>query len=105
MGVFHEGEREVQRRVGVAAMARERGRRGGHLFPPGARPFLDGQRIAVLAGLDGTGRVWTSLLAGRPGFISARDETTLRIAAAPPAVDPITDCLGDGALVGVLVFD
>jgi predicted pyridoxine 5'-phosphate oxidase superfamily flavin-nucleotide-binding protein len=105
MGVFHEGEREVQRRVGVAATARELGHGIGPIIPPGARPFLEGQRIAVLAGLDGAGRVWTSLLAARPGFISAPDETTLRIAAAPPAVDPIIDCLGDGALVGVLVFD
>jgi len=86
-------------------MARELGQGIGPIIPRGARPFLEGQRFAVLAGLDGTGRVWTSLLAGRPGFIGAPDETTLRIAAAPPAVDPITDCLADGALVGVLVFD
>src|SRR5215831_15461235 len=66
MSVFHEGEREVQRRVGVAATARELGQGIGPIIPPGARPFLEGQRIAVLAGLDGTGRVWTSLLAKDP---------------------------------------
>jgi uncharacterized protein len=105
MGVFHEGEREVQRRAGVTEMARDLGQGIGPTIPPGARPFLEGQRIAVLAGLDGAGRVWTSLLAGRPGFITTPDEKTLRIGAAAPAADPIADCLGDGALVGVLVFD
>jgi predicted pyridoxine 5'-phosphate oxidase superfamily flavin-nucleotide-binding protein len=105
MGTFHEGEREVQRRAGVTAMTRDLGQGIGPAIPTGARPFLEGQRIAVLAGVDGAGRVWTSLLTGRPGFITAPDDQTLRIVAAAPPADPITHCLGDGAFIGVLVFD
>ena len=105
MGVFHAGEREVQRRAGVTAMARDLGQGIGPSIPAGARPFLEGQRIAVLAGVDGAGRVWVSLLTGRPGFITARDSKTLRLAAMAPAADPITDCLADGAPIGLLVFD
>jgi len=105
MGVFHAGEREVQRRAGVTAMARDLGQGIGPSIPAVARPFLEGQRIAALAGLDGTGRVWASLLTGRPGFITAPDSKTLRMAAAAPATDPITDCLAEGASIGVLVFD
>ena len=105
MGVFHAGEREVQRRAGVTAMVRDLGQGIGPSIPPGARPFLEGQRIAVLAGVDGAGRVWVSLLTGRPGFITAPDSKTLRLAAVAPAADPITDCLADGAPLGLLVFD
>jgi predicted pyridoxine 5'-phosphate oxidase superfamily flavin-nucleotide-binding protein len=105
MAVFHAGEREVQQRAGVTAMARDLGQGIGQSIPAGARPFLEGQRIAVLAGVDGAGRVWVSLLTGRPGFITAPDSKTLRLAAAAPAIDPITDCLADGAPIGLLVFD
>ena len=105
MGVFHEGEREVQRCAGVTAMARDLAQRIGPTIPRGARPFLEGQRIAVLAGVDGAGRMWTSLLTGPPGFITAPDDKTLRIVAGAPPADPITDCLGDGGFIGGLVFD
>ena len=40
MGVFHAGEREVQRRAGVTAMARDLGQGIGPSIPAGARSFL-----------------------------------------------------------------
>ena len=105
MGAFHTGEREVQRRAGVTATARDLGQGIGPSIPASARAFLEGQRIAVLASVDAAGRVWASLLTGQPGFITALDSKTLRVAADAPAADPITDCLADGAPIGLLVFD
>ena len=81
MGAFHAGEREVQARAGVAAEAQSLGRGISRGIPAGAEPFLEAQRLAVLAGIDGAGHVWASLLTGNPGFITAPAERTLRIAA------------------------
>jgi predicted pyridoxine 5'-phosphate oxidase superfamily flavin-nucleotide-binding protein len=105
MGVFHEGEREVQRRAGVAAEARDLGRGITRAIPAGARPFLEAQRIAVLAGVDEGRRVWASLLIGAPGFITSPIGHTLRMEARTPPQDPIRGCLTSGSPVGVLVFD
>src|SRR2546430_5365883 len=55
MGAFHEGERAVQARAGVAAEARGLGRGISSGIPPGAQPFLEAQRLAVLAGIDTAG--------------------------------------------------
>src|SRR5207244_883488 len=73
MGAFHEGERAVQARAGVAAEARGLGRGISSGIPPGAQPFLEAQRLAVLAGIDTAGHVWASLVTGnRPKYIQAR---------------------------------
>jgi len=81
MGVFHEGERAVQARAGVEAESQRLGRGISCDIPEGAAPFLEAQRLAVLAGVDDSGRVWASLVTGNPGFITAPDPRTLRLAA------------------------
>lgn len=105
MGVFHEGERSVQSRAGVAAEARGLGRGIASSIPAGAGPFLAAQRLAVLAGIDNAGRVWASLVTGKPGFITAPDEGTLRLAARLAAADPLGEGLAEGRPLGVLVLD
>jgi len=105
MGPFHAGEREVQARAGVAAEARSLGRGISPAIPAGAEPFLEAQRLAVLAGMDGVGHVWASLLTGNPGFITAPAERTLRIAASLPGEDPLRAGLTPGQSLGVLVLD
>src|SRR4029434_758310 len=74
-------------------------------IPAGAEPFLEAQRLAVLAGMDGAGHVWASLLTGNPGFITARRERTLRIAANLPDEDPLRAGLAPGQSLGILVLD
>ena len=73
MGVFHEGERAVQKRAGVEAESRSLGRGISRSIPDGAGPFLEAQRVAILAGVDPNERVWASLVTGNPGFITAPD--------------------------------
>jgi len=105
VGTFHAGEREVQARAGVDAEARDLGRGISREIPAGAEPFLEAQRLAALAGVDGAGRVWASLVTGNPGFITAPDERTLRIATGLPAEDPLRAGLSPGQPLGVLVLD
>ena len=105
MGVFHEGERAVQARAGVAAEARGLGRGISRTIPPGAGPFLQSQRLAVMAGVDPAERVWASLVMGNPGFITAPDPATLRLAAGLPDADPLSQGLVDGQAIGILVLD
>ncbi len=105
MGVFHEGERQVQARAGVEAESRSLGRGISRAIPDGAGPFLEAQRIAVLAGVDPDGRVWASLIIGNPGFITSPDSRTLRLAAGLTAADPLSAALSPDRPLGVLVLD
>jgi predicted pyridoxine 5'-phosphate oxidase superfamily flavin-nucleotide-binding protein len=105
MGVFHEGERAVQSRSGVAAEATHLGRGISSAIPPGAKPFLETQRIAILAGTDGGGRVWASLVAGNPGLITSPSPRTLRLATGLPVADPLSDGIARDRMLGVLVID
>ncbi len=103
--LFHEGERAVQERAGVAAIA---SRVGGSIhaeIPPRARAFLLEQPFAVLASRVAEGRVWASLVHGAPGFLSAPSEKAIEIDAAPIAGDPLVENLVPGAPLGALVID
>ena len=105
MSKFHEGERAVQSRSGVTDEAGRLGRGITSTIPEAARPFLESQRIAVLAGVDGAGRVWASLVTGAPGLITAPSARTLRLAAGLPDADPLSEGLARGRPLGVLVID
>src|SRR5947199_9322549 len=59
----------------------------------------------MLAGADDAGRLWASLVAGNPGFITAPDAPMLRLAAHLPAADPLRQALAAGRALGVLVLD
>ena len=103
--VFHEGERSVQQRAGVSAMA-ERVSASIHAeVPPRARDFLLEQAFGVLASRDAEGRVWASPVHGVPGFLSAPDDGAIEIDAAPSAGDPLAANLAPGAPLGMLVID
>jgi hypothetical protein len=102
---FHSGEREVQRRAGVADEARAVGRGVGRAVTPPVERFLARQRLAVAASLDAEGRVWASLLGGPVGFVSAADPSRLRIATSPIPGDPLTGNLAARPELGLLVID
>ena len=105
MGTFHEGERAVQAQAGVVAEARGLGRGISSGIPPGAQPFLEAQRLAVLAGIDTAGHVWASLVTGNPGFITAPSLRRLRLAAGLSDADPLVDGLSSDRPLGLLVID
>ncbi len=61
--------------------------------------------MAVLAGVDETGHVWASLVTGNPGFITAPDSRTLRLAARLPGADPLSEAVSRDRTLGILVLD
>jgi predicted pyridoxine 5'-phosphate oxidase superfamily flavin-nucleotide-binding protein len=91
MSKFHEGERAVQSRSGVADEAGRLGRGITSAIPDAARRFLESQRLAVLAGVDRSGRVWASMVGGAPGLITAPSSRMLRVAAGLPDADPLSE--------------
>lgn len=103
--MFHSGERAVQSRAGVERQA-ERLQRGLHdELPPPAREFLAQQVLAVASSIDAAGRVWASPLSGPPGFIRAIDPRTVTIDYRPPAEDPLSAQLYEGAPLALVVLD
>jgi predicted pyridoxine 5'-phosphate oxidase superfamily flavin-nucleotide-binding protein len=102
--VFHEGELAIQERAGVRL---EAARLAGMLAPGGlsrgAAGWLAERTLAVLAGRDGTGRLWTSALSGPPGFLDGAGQR-LRVDAAFAPGDPLHD-LPAGQRVGLIAID
>ena len=102
---YHEGELEMQARAGVQMMAQRIGRGIRSEMPSIAQMFLQEQMIAVAASIDENGAVWASILAGQPGFMSALDEYTVLIEAAPAAGDPLANNLAQNPQIGLIVID
>ena len=105
--LFHEGEREVQRRAGVADIALRVGR--GAMQPAidlDTAVFLS-QRLFVVAGAQAPdGNVWASLLVGAPGFARTMDAEHLRLAVMPAPGDPLQTALDDGPVrLGLLALE
>jgi hypothetical protein len=61
--------------------------------------------MVVMSTVDSDGRVWASILTGKPGFIQAVDERTLRIDAEPVSGEPLSENLKTGDEIGVLVIE
>ena len=80
--VFHKGEREVQRKAGEEFIANSNGRVIANTIIKGAINFISTQPIIVISSADENGAVWTSLLAGDPGFVTVKDEQTILISKA-----------------------
>ena len=77
---FHEGEIAVQRRAGESPMAERNGAVIGNKIPRGALAFVRQQPLAVAGTRDINGRLWASLLLGKPGFLDPDDDRrSLRI--------------------------
>ena len=100
---FHEGERQVQERLGVRDQIEAFARRvvRDHM-PDQHRAFHEMLPFLLLGTLDARGRPWASLLAGRPGFVTSPDARTLKLAAQPLFGDPLRETLKPGADVGLL---
>jgi predicted pyridoxine 5'-phosphate oxidase superfamily flavin-nucleotide-binding protein len=104
--VFHDGERAVQARAGVAAFAERIGRSIRREIPAAAQAFLAERRWIVMGALDEAARPWIAIRAGAPGFVHAVDDRTVRIEATVPVGDPRGgDRLRPGALVGLIALD
>lgn len=86
---FHEGERSVQRRAGETAIAERNNAMRSDAVIGGARPFVGRQFMMAVGSTDASGRVWASLLFGKPGFVQTDDEGhAVEIAVTPADRDP-----------------
>jgi predicted pyridoxine 5'-phosphate oxidase superfamily flavin-nucleotide-binding protein len=105
--LFHEGELTVQRRAGVADVARRVGEGSiEHELAPEVTAFLTHQLFLVCATRTPDSAVWASLLVGPPGFTRGVDAQHLLLATRPAAGDPLAVALAHGpAPLGILALE
>jgi len=100
---FHDGERHIQKELGVLeemdAFARKVVR--DHL-PEQHRRFYAELPFVILGAVDDSGAPWASILTGPPGFLRSDDPNNLSIAANVPAVDPASAGVANCRAVGLL---
>ena len=99
---FHEGEQDVQKRLGVRDIedwARKVVR--DHL-PEEHRSFHTALPFLVVAARDTQARPWATMLTGPQGFVTSPDPQSLVIAATPARGDGLELALASGADIGIL---
>jgi uncharacterized protein len=100
---WHEGERFIQEKVGVAERMAIVGQRVIRDFMPGEhRDFYAQLPFIVLGSVDPEGDPWATLLAGKPGFMSSPTPTALDIAAHADPGDPAGAGMREGDPIGLL---
>lgn len=110
-GVFHQGELEVQQKVGVAERMSGIGPRVIRDYMPEQHSeFYQQLNYIFLGAIDRQGQVWASLMAGPPGFIKAPNNQALTVNAKPLAGDPLLQILAEStpqqpARLGLLGID
>lgn len=100
---FHEGERAVQQRAGVRERAERAGRRRIlDRLSDEQRAFFLRLPLVFVGSVDASGRPWTSVLVGRPGFADSPDPKTLTLRTRPIDGDRLASNLHEAALIGLL---
>ncbi len=101
--VWHDGERALQARMGIAGRMEEIGPRvvRDHM-PEQHRAFFQQLPFVVAGSVDDAGQPWASVLAAAPGFAHSPDPWHLRVDARPLARDPLASALKAGAPIGLL---
>lgn len=101
--IWHEGEKFIQEKLGVAERMEAVGQRVVRDFMPDQhRDFYAQLPFIVLGSVDAEGNAWATFLEGKQGFMSSPTRTTLNIAARPDPVDPAGRGVLEGAPVGLL---
>jgi predicted pyridoxine 5'-phosphate oxidase superfamily flavin-nucleotide-binding protein len=102
-GKLHEGERAVHELLGVAEQVEPfLDRMLRDFMPDPHRELYARLPFLVIGSNDAQGRLWASLVAGAPGFLSTPDARTLSIQAGALPGDPLADALSPGAALGCL---
>lgn len=105
---FHQGELEAQKKVGVDKIAEGNGRMINDRIPNGALKFIDKQPMFIVSSLDNEKNIWTSILAGKPGFLTALDEQNVKIdlsAIVSSRLDPFWENINNNPNVGMLFIE
>ncbi len=105
---FHEGELQIQKKVGEEDIAMRTGIAIKDFIPVGALQFIDKQSIVIVSSLDRQRNIWTSILAGKPGFVTAVDERNITIhmpAMVSCKLDPFWKNMEDESRIGLLFIE
>jgi len=102
---YHEGEIAVQKRADTFDPADLDGNGLGSELDARVSKYLAQLLWAVVAAMDGAGRVWTSLLHGPAGFLQVKNPKTLAIRASLFVDDPLHESFQRPNEIGMLVLD
>lgn len=105
---YHEGEIEVQRRLGEAVEAQRNGRAIADSILPGALRFIESQPLIALGTVASGGEMWASVAFGEPGFVRPDGERRIRIDLRRAVIAPLDPCLANvdaDPRVGVLFIE
>ena len=106
---FHEGELAIQLRAGESQVADRNGVMIRDTIPRGALQFIRQQPMTVVGTQDKEGRLWASLLFGKPGFLDPADDgRALRVLlseSGPHQADPFWRNIAATRRFGMLVID
>ncbi|MEV6109709.1 pyridoxamine 5'-phosphate oxidase family protein [Streptomyces sp. NPDC051940] len=105
MATYTKGELAVQRRAGVSGPAGNALRGIRSEVPEVAAVFLAGQPMIVAGAADPEGRIWATVLTGRPGFLSVPEPGVLAVGARPLPGDPLADILAGEAKLGTIAIE
>ncbi len=101
--VWHEGEKVLQEKLGVAERMEGVGQRVIRDFMPQQHRDFYAQAPFIVAGsVDKKGDAWATLLAGGAGFISAPSPTRLDIQVPLDPQDPASAGMQTGEAIGLL---
>ena len=100
---FHQGEREIQTRLGVREQLEDIGRRFIRCYMPEEhRTFYAQLPFLLIGSVDKLGCPWASVLVGRPGFVDSPTPDRLKIDTRLINGDPLKDNLSLGMQAGLL---
>lgn len=105
MEVFHSGEREVQKKVGVLKQADSVGRMVQPYIPKSIQSFIEVQPLLAIGTTDSKGRIWASLISGYQGFIRVIDQHTISIQAPFHQYEQLYSHLQHNPNVGMIVIE
>ncbi|QER90514.1 pyridoxamine 5'-phosphate oxidase family protein [Streptomyces tendae] len=105
MKPYHRGELVVQERAGLTKMAEAVSGAIMTEIPDLAADFIEEQPMLVIGAADSRGEVWSSLLAGEPGFITVTGPSTLSVAAALSPGDPLYRTLAEPTRLGMIAIE
>ncbi|MEH6443303.1 MAG: pyridoxamine 5'-phosphate oxidase family protein [Oceanospirillaceae bacterium] len=106
--LFHKGELTVQERANEADIAQRNGIVVSQHIIKGALPFIAQQYMTVISSTDEKNQIWTSVLFGKPGFISAPDDQHILINPQQiinQSADPLWLNITRNTQVGLLIIE
>jgi len=106
--VFHQGELAIQQRADESDIAQRNSVVVKKHIINGALPFIAQQVMTVISSTDENNHIWTSVLLGQQGFISALDDQHIVInpqqMISQPA-DPLWRNIEKNSQVGLVVIE